>query len=59
MPDDRTKTGKADDSRININQAYEVQYWTRQLSVTEGRLRQAVAAVGPMVRDVKRHLGVG
>ena len=24
--DDKTKTGKADDSQININESYEVQY---------------------------------
>lgn len=58
MPDDLTKTGKADDSRINIHQDHEVQYWTRKLGVTAERLREAVRLVGPMVRDVKRHLGI-
>jgi len=58
MPDDKTKTGKPDDSRINISQPYEVQYWGRQLGVTQTQLRQAVQTVGPMVRDVKRYLGV-
>lgn len=58
MADDLTKTGKADDSRINIHQDYELQYWSRTLGVTPERLREAVRAVGPMVRDVKRHLGI-
>ncbi|MCU0772420.1 MAG: DUF3606 domain-containing protein [Verrucomicrobia bacterium] len=58
MPDDLTKTGKADDSRINIHQDHEVQYWSARLGVTPDRLKQAVQAVGPMVRDVKRHLGI-
>lgn len=58
MPDDLTKTGKADDSRINIHQDHEVRYWSTRLGVTPERLKQAVQAVGPMVRDVKRHLGI-
>lgn len=57
MPDDKNKTGKGDDSRINVNQPYEVQYWTKELRCTEQQLRDAVKAVGPMVKDVKRHLG--
>lgn len=58
MPDDLTKTGKADDIRINIHQPYEVRDWSTRLGVTPDRLKQAVQAVGPMVRDVKRHLGI-
>jgi hypothetical protein len=57
MPDDKTKTGKGDDSRINVNQPYEVQYWCKELRCTEQQLRDAVRAVGPMVKDVRRHLG--
>lgn len=58
MPDDLTKTGPADDRRINIHQEYEVRYWTQELGVTAERLRQTVDVVGPMVKDVKHHLGV-
>lgn len=58
MADDLTKTGRADDARINIHQDYELRYWGQQLGVTIDRLREAVRAVGPMVRDVKRYLGV-
>ena len=58
MPDDLTKTGPADDRRINIHQDHEVRYWTQELGVSAERLRQAVHAVGPMVKDVKRQLGV-
>lgn len=58
MADDLTKTGRADDTRINIHQDYEARYWSQQLGVTIDRLREAVRAVGPMVRDVKRYLGI-
>ncbi|TWT13959.1 DUF3606 domain-containing protein [Reyranella sp. CPCC 100927] len=57
MADDPNKTGRADRDRININQDYEVQDWSKSLGVTPDQLRKAVQAVGPMVADVKRHLG--
>lgn len=58
MPDDLTKTGPADDSRINIHQEYELRYWSQKFNVSAEQLRQAVKIVGPMVKDVKRHLGI-
>jgi hypothetical protein len=57
MPDDKAKTGPADDTRINIGEDYEVRYWTRELGVTPEKLKETVREVGPMVDDVKRKLG--
>lgn len=57
MPDNLKNTGKQDDSRINVNQDHEVSYWTKELGVTADRLKEAVKAVGPMVKDVKKYLG--
>jgi hypothetical protein len=57
MPDNLQNTGKADDIRININQAHEVQYWTKKWNVTEKQLTDAVNKVGPMVKDVAKELG--
>jgi hypothetical protein len=57
MSDDKSKTGKQDDIRINVNQVHEVTYWTKTFEVTEAKLREAVAAVGPMVKDVRKYLG--
>jgi hypothetical protein len=56
MPDNKRETGKPDDSRINVNEAYELRYWTKELGCTEQQLREAVKKVGPMVKDVKRYL---
>lgn len=56
MADDLTKTGSADDRRINIHQDHEVRYWSQHLQVSTDRLRKAVQAVGPMVRDVNNYL---
>lgn len=57
MSDDLKKTGKQDDSRININESYEVSYWTKTLGVSADKLKEAVRAVGPMVKDVSKYLG--
>ena len=56
MADDKLKTGTADDVRINVNEAYEVQYWSKKFDVTPEELHDAVAAVGPMAEDVQREL---
>lgn len=56
MSDDKTKTGAPDRTRINVNEPYELAYWTKELGVSEKRLREAVAAAGVMVSAVRAHL---
>lgn len=55
---DLNRPAPEDPHRININQPHEVAYWTKKLGVSEQTLRAAVKAVGPMVSDVKRYLGL-
>jgi hypothetical protein len=57
MADDPTKKGSADRSRINVNEAHEVAYWTKTLGVSEGQLREAVKKVGVSASEVRQHLG--
>lgn len=57
MADDKTKTGAADRDRINVNEDYELQYWTTALGVSADQLRAAVKAVGPTAAAVREHLG--
>ena len=57
MSDDKTKSGSPDRDRINLNEDYEVQYWTKALGVTAAQLKEAVEAVGPTAAAVRRHLG--
>ena len=38
--DDKTQTGAADRSRINVNEDYELAYWTRTLEVPEDELTE-------------------
>jgi hypothetical protein len=57
MADNLQNRGAADRSRINIHETHELRYWTQALGVTEEQLRAAVAKVGVMAADVRRHLG--
>jgi hypothetical protein len=57
MADNKEDRGPADRSRININEDYEVQYWTDKFGVTPDELKKAVEKVGPMAADVKNELG--
>jgi hypothetical protein len=57
MSDDKHKTGKPDRDRINVNEPYELEYWSKEFGVTKDRLKQAEKKVGPRVKDVKKELG--
>jgi hypothetical protein len=56
MPDNLNLRGPEDPQKININQSWEVQYWTKKLGVSESKLRMAVSNAGPMVVNVKNWL---
>lgn len=57
MSDDKSKTGSPDRDRINLSEDYEVQYWTKELGVSEKELRDIVQAVGNKSKAVREHLG--
>ncbi len=57
MADDLKKRGPADAARINVNEPWELAYWTTTLRVTPEALKAAVKKVGVMVVDVRRELG--
>ncbi len=56
MPDDPEIKGPQDQKRINIQEPYEVQYWTRVLGVSRDQLRIAVEAVGTSAEKVREYL---
>lgn len=57
MPNDDLKNrGPQDRSRINVNEDWELRYWTKEFGVTAEQLRAAVQKVGVMRTDVERHL---
>lgn len=56
MPDDPNKRGPQDRSRINVNEPWELRYWSEKLGVTADQLTEAVRQVGPNVEAVEQHL---
>jgi hypothetical protein len=56
MADDRSKQGPQDRSRINVQERYELDYWSDKFGVSEEELKRAVAKVGVTADDVEREL---
>lgn len=56
MSDNKNNPGSPDRDRINVNEDYELQYWTKALGVSAEELREAVKAVGPTAAAVRAHL---
>lgn len=56
MPDDLSKRGAQDRSRININEEHELRYWTEALGVTRDRLKQLVKQVGTRAENVRAQI---
>ena len=54
--DNKTKTGKPDSKTINLNEAYEVTYWTKELNTTKEDLTEAVSVVGKSAEAVREYL---
>jgi uncharacterized protein DUF3606 len=59
MADDKTKSGGQDRTRIDVNEDYELQDWSKRFGVTKEQLKEAVKAVGPNVADVEARLKAG
>ncbi len=59
MADDKTNRGPRDRSRIDVNEDYELDYWTGELGVDQQTLKNAVRAVGPVADKVREHLRGG
>ena len=56
MPDNLRRRGPEDPKKININQSWEIDYWTEKLNISEKTLKLAVGNAGPMVNNVKAWL---
>ncbi len=59
MSDDKTKTGPQDAKFVNVNEDYEVRYWTGKFGVTADQLKAAVKAVGTSANKVGEYLQSG
>ena len=56
MSDDKAERGPQDRSRVNVNEHYELRYWSETLGVAEQHLRDAVAAVGTSAEKIREYL---
>lgn len=56
MADDKRSAHGQDRDRINVNQDYELQDWSKSLGVTPERLKEAVQAVGDRADKVREYL---
>ncbi|AVR99031.1 DUF3606 domain-containing protein [Pseudoduganella armeniaca] len=57
MSDNLQNRGPQDRSRINVNEPWELRYWTKELGLSEDELREAVKAAGTSVNAVREHVG--
>jgi 3-oxoacyl-[acyl-carrier-protein] synthase III len=56
--DNLTKKDQRDRSKINMQEAYEVKYWTKELGVTKEKLQEIVDKVGNSAAAVRKELAV-
>jgi hypothetical protein len=56
MVDDLSKRGPADRNRINLEEEWELEYWSQELGATADRVKQAVQAVGNSAAAVREYL---
>lgn len=57
MPDSKTEAGKIDRIRINFNESYEVNYWTKKWKVSYQQLHGAHKATDSvMVKKIEGYL---
>jgi Protein of unknown function (DUF3606) len=51
--DDKQKNGSADRCRININEGYELDYWSNKFGVSKDKLKAAMQTVGTSAHAVE------
>jgi hypothetical protein len=54
--DDLKKKGSQDRSKINMNEDYQVKYWTKELGVNKEQLQKLVDKVGNSAAAVRKEL---
>ncbi|MBX3219339.1 MAG: DUF3606 domain-containing protein [Labilithrix sp.] len=57
MADDLTIREPQDKTLINMNQTWEVNWWTKKFGCTKAQLQAAVDAVGNSAKKVQEYLG--
>jgi len=55
MSDNLQERGGRDRSRIDVNEEWELRYWSNKLGVSADELKQAVKQLGDRAEDIERH----
>jgi Protein of unknown function (DUF3606) len=58
MAEEQPIRGPLDYGYVNMRSEPERRYWTKELGCSEQQLIDAVTTVGPLVVEVKRHIGM-
>ena len=58
MTEEQAVLGPSDYGYVNLRSEPERRYWTKELGCSEEQLIDAVTTVGPLVVEVKRHIGM-
>jgi Protein of unknown function (DUF3606) len=53
---DDLKKGPTDPTKVNIHEAWEVEWWVREMACHEEQLIAAIKVVGVQAKDVAKHL---
>ena len=55
--DDLRKRARADRSKINLHEPWEVDHWTKELGVSKDELQKVIAKVGNSAAAVRKESG--
>lgn len=58
MSDDLEITQPEDSAKVNVEQDWELDYWSKSFGVSKEAILQAAKKVGPSVAAVKKCLGI-
>lgn len=59
MNDDKSvKEAPPEEKRISLKNAWEIEYWTKELKVPLETIKKAMAKVGDFASEVKAHLKI-
>ncbi|WP_346984971.1 DUF3606 domain-containing protein [Chryseobacterium sp. POE27] len=56
MSDDLSKRKPQDTSKVNLNETWELEYWSNKFGVTKEKLKEAVKAVGTSAAEIQKYL---
>ena len=57
MADDKTERGQPDRSTINMQEDYEIKYWTQRFGTTREELQKIIDRVGNSATAVAKEFG--